>query len=319
MDTILKNESEKSLTLKECIFTIFTPTFNRKATIERTYNSIKQLILPQINGNMGEIEWIVVDDGSMDNTEGLFAKLCQENAIALRYYYQHNQGKHVAMNFAVQQARGKFWLTIDSDDTILPDALLKYSKVWYSINKTERDTFCGVSARCLDSEGNIVGDKLPYQPMDVSFTELRMKYRIEGEMLEMFRVDVLRQYPFPEYDSRMRYCPEAIAWFEMAKKYKLRVINDAVRTYYYDASVSIMRERSVKRSAANYFLWLYLVNNLTQYFFSYPIKIVKAYVGVSMDGFVSGRSINGILKDIHGWKKIPALMLMGCGWLLAKK
>ena len=164
-----------------------------------------------------------------------------------------------------------------------------------------------------------MGDKLPYQPMDVSFTELRMKYRIEGEMLEMFRVDVLRQYPFPEYDSRMRYCPEAIAWFEMAKKYKLRVINEAVRTYYYDASVSIMRERSVKRSAANYFLWLYLVNNLTQYFFSYPIKIVKAYVGVSMDGFVSGRSINGILKDIHGWKKIPALMLMGCGWLLAKK
>lgn len=319
MDTILKKESEKSLTLKECIFTIFTPTFNRKATIERTYNSIKQLILPQINGNMGEIEWIVVDDGSMDNTEGLFAKLCQENAIALRYYYQHNQGKHVAMNFAAQQARGKFWLTIDSDDTILPDALLKYYKAWNSIPENERNEYCGVSARCIDSEGNIVGDKLPYQPMDVSFTELRMKYRIEGEMLEMFRVDVLRQYPFPEYDSRMRYCPEAIAWFEMAKKYKLRVINEAVRTYYYDASVSIMRERSVKRSAANYFLWLYLVNNLTQYFFSYPIKIVKAYVGVSMDGFVSGRSINGILKDIHGWKKIPALMLMGCGWLLAKK
>lgn len=319
MDTIFKNESEKSLTLKECIFTIFTPTFNRKATIERTYNSIKQLILPQINGNMGEIEWIVVDDGSMDNTEGLFAKLCQENAIALRYYYQQNQGKHVAMNFAAQQARGKFWLTIDSDDTILPDALLKYYKAWNSISENERNEYCGVSARCIDSEGNIVGDKLPYQPMDVSFTELRMKYRIEGEMLEMFRVDVLRQYPFPEYDSRMRYCPEAIAWFEMAKKYKLRVINEAVRTYYYDASVSIMRERSVKRSAANYFLWLYLVNNLTQYFFSYPIKIVKAYVGVSMDGFVSGRSINGILKDIHGWKKIPALMLMGCGWLLAKK
>lgn len=75
----------------------------------------------------------------------------------------------------------------------------------------------------------------------------------------------------------------------------------------------------VKRSAANYFLWLYLVNNLTQYFFSYPIKIVKAYVGVSMDGFVSGRSINGILKDIHGWRKIPAMLFMGCGWLLAKK
>lgn len=137
--------------------------------------------------------------------------------------------------------------------------------------------------------------------------------------LRCVRVEVLRKYPFPEYDSRMRFCPEAIAWFEMAKKYKLRVIDEAVRTYYYDASVSIMRERSVKRSAANYYLWLYLVNNLSQYVFSYPMKIVKAYVGVSMDGFVSGRNIKGILKDIHGWKKIPALMLMGCGRLLAKK
>lgn len=319
MDTILKNESEKSLTLKECIFTIFTPTFNRKATIERTYNSIKQLILPQINGNMGEIEWIVVDDGSMDNTEGLFAKLCQENAIALRYYYQHNQGKHIAMNFAVQQARGKFWLTIDSDDTILPDALLKYSKVWYSIDKTERDTFCGVSARCVDSDGNIVGDKLPFQPMDVSFTELRMKYRIEGEMLEMFRVDILRQYPFPKYDPRMRFCPEAIAWFEMAKKYKLRVVDMAVRTYFYDASTSLIKERSENRSAANYYLWLYFVNNLSNYFLSNTKKIIKAYVGVSMDGFISRRNIFFILNDIKGWRKIPTILLMPFGWLLAKR
>lgn len=312
--------SEKYNSTKEFHVTIFTPTYNRKKTIGRTYESIKALNLELSDKRLVSYEWIIVDDGSTDDTQLLVKQWCDEDKdIAIRYYYQQNQGKHVAMNFAAQQARGKFWLTIDSDDTILPDALLKYYKAWNSIPENERNEYCGVSARCIDSEGNIVGDKLPYQPMDVSFTELRMKYRIEGEMLEMFRVDVLRQYPFPEYDSRMRYCPEAIAWFEMAKKYKLRVINEAVRTYYYDASVSIMRERSVKRSAANYFLWLYLVNNLTQYFFSYPIKIVKAYVGVSMDGFVSGRNINGILKDIHGWKKIPALMLMGCGWLLAKK
>ena len=223
------------------------------------------------------------------------------------------------MNFAAQKARGKFWLTIDSDDTILPDALLKYSRVWESIPDDEKNAFCGVSARCVDVDGNIVGDRLPFQPMDVTFTELRMKYCVEGEMLEMYRVDILRQYPFPEYDPRMRFCPEAIAWFEIAKKYKLRVVDEAVRTYYYDASVSIMRERSVKRSVANYYLWLYFVNNLSSFIFSYPKKIVKAYVGVSMDGFVSGKHMWGILKDIRGWRKIPTLLFMGCGWILAKK
>lgn len=319
MDTILKYESERSLVLKEYTFTIFTPTFNRKNTIERTYSSIKQLIKPQVNENIAEIEWIIVDDGSTDGTEMLGKKWCDDNELSIKYFKQANQGKHVAMNFAEQQARGKFWLTIDSDDTILPDALLKYYKVWMSIPENKRHEYCGVSARCVDSDGNIVGDRLPYQPMDVTFTELRMKYKVEGEMLEMYRVDILRKYPFPEYDSRMRFCPEAIAWFEMAKKYKLRVVDEAVRTYFYDSSVSIIREKSVKRSAANYFLWLYLINNLSQYVFSYPSRILKAYVGVSMDGFISKRSFCNILADIKGWRKIPTLLFMGCGWLLAKK
>lgn len=311
--------SERYNSLNMLLVTIFTPTYNRKDTIERTYTSIKQLNLLLPDRTLVSLEWIIVDDGSTDDTKLLVKQWCEDNELAIRYYYQENQGKHVAMNFAAQQARGKFWLTIDSDDTILPDALVKYWKVWNSIPVDQRDGFCGVSARCIDSDGNIVGDKLPTSPMDVSFTELRMKYRIEGEMLEMYRVDVLRQYPFPEYDPRMRFCPEAIAWFEMAKKYKLRVVDEPVRTYYYDASTSIMREKSVKRSAANYYLWLYFVNNLSQYIFSNPMKIVKAYVGVSMDGFVSGRKMFGILKDILGWRKIPALLAMPLGWIFSKR
>lgn len=311
--------SEKYNSTKEFHVTIFTPTYNRKKTIGRTYESIKALNLDISDKRLVSYEWIIVDDGSTDDTQLLVKQWCEDNDIAIRYYYQQNQGKHVAMNFAVQQARGKFWLTIDSDDTILPNVLLKYLKVWYSINKTERDNFCGVSARCVDSDGNIVGDKLPFQPMDVSFTELRMKYRIEGEMLEMFRVDVLRQYPFPKYDPRMRFCPEAIAWFEMAKKYKLRVVDMAVRTYFYDASTSLIKERSEKRSAANYYLWLYFVNNFSNYFFSNTKKIIKAYVGVSMDGFISRRNLFLILNDIKGWRKIPTLLFMPFGWLLAKK
>lgn len=312
-------ESQRSLSLRNCTFTIFTPTFNREETISRTYDSIQSLNINSIYGGGIVIEWIIVDDGSTDGTEILGEKWCKENKLAIKYYKQENQGKHVAMNFAEKVARGDFWLTIDSDDTILPDALEKYIRVWQSIPMEKRNEFCGVSARCVDSHGKIVGDRLPFTPMDVTFTELRMKYRIEGEMLEMFRTDILRKYPFPTYDARMRFCPEAIAWFEMAKKYKLRVVDEAVRTYYYDASVSIMRERSERRSAANYYLWLYYVNNLSKYVLTYPMKIIKAYVGVSMDGFVAGKSIRNIIRDIKGLRKIPVIFFMGCGWILSKK
>lgn len=157
MKTKLLFESKKSKESSGFFVTIFTPTFNRKDTIVRTYQSILQLKVVS-----GGIDWIIVDDGSSDGTEELGCQWCEENKLSIRYFKQENQGKHVAMNFATQQARGKFWLTIDSDDTILPDALLKYSEAWNSIPEKKRNEYCGVSARCVDSEGNIVGDRLPY-------------------------------------------------------------------------------------------------------------------------------------------------------------
>lgn len=171
-------QSEKSQSTQHYKVTIFTPTFNRKSTIPRTYESLKQLKC----NNSSNFEWIIVDDGSNDNTEKLGELWCKENIIPIRYFKQKNQGKHIAMNFAIQNARGEFWLTIDSDDTILPDALDLYINTWNAIKNKE--LYCGVSARCIDESGNLVGSKLPYEPMDTTFTDLRFKYNIKGDMLE---------------------------------------------------------------------------------------------------------------------------------------
>lgn len=309
-------QSQKSEKVRECSLSIFTPTFNRKDFIPRTYKSIKNLNLPVINGKNICIEWIIVDDGSEDGTEELGKKWCVENILPIRYYKQKNQGKHVAMNFAVMHAKGKFYITIDSDDTILPDALHVFFDTWNSI--INPSLFCGVSARCQDSAGHIVGSLVTHDPLDVSFTDLRMKYRIKGEMLEMYRTDILRQYPFPTYDHRMRFCPEAIVWHEMAKKYLLRVTNKAVRTYFYDSDDSLIKGKSISRSVSNYYLWRYIVNNLFKYAKYNSMEFLKACVGMSMDGFVSGKNIKTILSDCKRyWLKIIVLFFMPIGKLLS--
>lgn len=156
--------------------------------------------------------------------------------------------------------------------------------------------------------------------MDVSAIDLRLKYRIKGEMLEMFRLSILKQYPFPAYDPRMRFCPESIVWFEIAKSYKMRVVDHAARIYYLDTTASIMSSKSVNRSAANYYLWLYHLNNLSRYVIYNPIFILKAYVGVSMDGFISGRSAGAILKDCNSTlKKVFVALFMPFGYILSKR
>lgn len=311
-------QSEKSKNNRDYfILTFFTSTFNRKDTIDRTYKSLLNLNCPIYNGKKVSFEWIIVDDGSTDKTMEFGKKWCEENKLALRYYWQENQGKHVAMNFAIQQALSEFWLTIDSDDTILPNALDIYFKCWTEIKN--KNNFCAVAARCKDENGKIVGDLLKKSPYDISALDLRLKVGFVGELLEMYKLRILKQYKFPTYDSRMRFCPENIVWFEMSKKYKMRVINIPVRIYYHDTENSLINVKNESRSVANFYMWLYYSNNLSRYIIYSPLTIIKSYIGVSMEGFSIKKNIYEILKLCHSiLKKSLVLFFMPIGYILYK-
>ncbi len=320
MTTTLKYQSDKfKYGKRDYTLTFFTSTYNRGNTIHRTYASLINVYTPLYKGSKITFEWIIVDDGSTDDTLILCKKWCEENKLPIRCYHQQNQGKHVAMNFAIQNAvKGKFWLTIDSDDAILPNALELYFKTWEKIDDDK--SFCAVAARCKDENGQIVGDLLPHTPLDASAIDLRLKYRIKGEMLEMYKVSILKQYKFPTYDPRMRFCPENIVWFEIAKKYKMRIIDEAVRIYFHDTDNSIMNVKNIRRSVSNYYLWLYYINNLSRYIIYNPIFILKAYVGISMDGIIANKSVSSILKDCNSLtKKIVTALFMPIGYILSKR
>ncbi|MBQ7385547.1 MAG: glycosyltransferase family 2 protein [Ruminococcus sp.] len=78
--------------------TVFTPTYNRAYIISNLYNSIKKQTFKNF-------EWLVVDDGSTDNTEDLFKKWQHEdNDFVIRYYKTVNGGKHRAINRALNLA-----------------------------------------------------------------------------------------------------------------------------------------------------------------------------------------------------------------------
>ena len=132
--------------------------------------------------------------------------------------------------------------------------------------------------------------------------DMRYKYKIQGEMWGFNRTAVMLQYPFPTPDPRMRYCPEALVWFEMGKKYKERIVSVPMRLYYRDAANAITA-RSYNRSTANYFLWVYGVNNMLPYLFYSPKEVIRQYVGISMDGFRTSRSVGTILRDAKNLKR----------------
>ena len=98
------------------MITVFTPTYNRAYIIPKLYESLKRQTVK-------DFEWLVVDDGSTDNTSELLAEWTKENDFPVRYIWQPNGGKPRAITKALAEAKGEWFFIVDSDDFISDDAI----------------------------------------------------------------------------------------------------------------------------------------------------------------------------------------------------
>lgn len=206
-------------------FTIFTPTFNRSHLLINVYDSLKKQ-------SFKNFEWLIVDDGSTDNTENLVANWVKENTISIRYFKQENQGKHVAVNFGVQNAKGEFFLIIDSDDFCIDNALEKFISYWNNISETKKSEFAGIMSVCINKEGKTIGDEFPAQIIDVSFIDMYYRLKIKGDKWGFFLTNILKEFPFPVIDNE-NFITEALVWNRIALKYKTRFINEKLLVVAY--------------------------------------------------------------------------------------
>lgn len=205
------------------LITIATPTYNRADTLPRVYDS---LCLQKFN----DFEWLVIDDGSTDGTRELVHGWQRQSPFPVRYIWQHNQHKKVAMNHAVREARGRYIVFVDSDDRLLPEALWHLLAAWEAIPEGVRSEFVGVTGLCLDPEWRTVGTRFPTDPLDVDSLTARYVFGIRGDKCGFQRVDVMRQYPFPEFATGA--VPEGYVWDRIAMRYKTRFINEAILTIF---------------------------------------------------------------------------------------
>ena len=192
--------------------TIFTPTYNRAYIIGILYKSL----LVQTSK---DFEWLIVDDGSTDDTEILVSTFIKEKQISICYIKQQNGGKHKAINRGVEKAKGDLFFIVDSDDHLSQDAVEKLSMCYHQIEAD--DSFAGVSGIRVSFSGERIGGEFKYHVLDCSSLDLRFKYHVAGDMAEAFKTAILKKYPFPIFEGE-RFCPEALIWNRISLKYKLR-------------------------------------------------------------------------------------------------
>lgn len=207
--------------MKHPFITILTPTYNRASLLPRLFDSL-------LRQTSKDFEWIVVDDGSTDDTREVVANLKEKcgGAFPMGYVYKANGGKHMAINIGAERARGELLFIADSDDLLTDDALETVANSWHDISDDK--SFAGIAGLDITMDTReVIGSGLPQEHIDCNAIDIRYRHHVTGDMKEVFRTEVLREFPFPEFAGE-RFCPEQLVWFRMARRYRLRYINKPI-------------------------------------------------------------------------------------------
>jgi len=206
--------------MSDIAITVFTPTFNRAYTLDNLYQSLKRQTCMNF-------EWLVIDDGSTDNTKLLFDEWLKiNNSFPIRYIKVENGGKHRAINKGVPLAKGKLFFIVDSDDFLTEDAIGKIQQ-WENELPKDSNAFSGVAGAKGYSVKQMIGSGSAVTYVDASSQD-RKKFGITGDKAEAYYTDVLKQFPFPTFEGE-NFLTESVVWFAIGEAgYKIRWYNDII-------------------------------------------------------------------------------------------
>lgn len=261
--------------------TIFTPTYNRKELLLRLYNSISKQ-------NYKNIRWLIVDDGSTDDTEILINNLKKENLIIINYFKQNNLGKYKAFNKAIDMCKTEYFICIDSDDYLCNENSLQ--TIIDDLNKNI-DKYVGI---IYPWKKNIENKKvLKLVDAGIDIQDIKNLFNILFESTIIFKTEFLKKFKFKENEEK--FMSEEILYNEMSRFGKFLLKNEVVVSgEYHDDGLT-----------KNIFkLWLNNYNNTILLFksrydflkkYKFKIKIInraKCIINCNVVNMIKHESIN---------------------------
>jgi len=209
------------------LITIVTPSFNRADKLPNLYSSL-------CRQTKKDFIWLVIDDGSTDNSKNIIATF-NHKEFPIQYIYKENGGKHTALNVAFREVTTELLFIVDSDDVITPDAIETIEKDWESV---KGKNLCGISYLRGYSETEVIGDEHPVNYAIDTLINVRFNQNVTGDKAEVWKTCCLKDLQFPEYEGE-KFISESILWIKLAKKYKMLFVNKIIYiTEYLEGGLS---------------------------------------------------------------------------------
>lgn len=244
-------------------FTVFTPTYNREKLLNRVFTSL-------VNQSFTDFEWLIIDDGSDDNTLEMVQSFIEEANFPIIYIKKSNEGKVSAINDALNIANGELFLVFDSDDWCSENALSVFDHTWSDIPKDIKGEYAAISCLKVFKDGTVVGDDYSkLEKYGLSYID-RFNKKIRGDKWECILTSVHRKNKYDLINNEKYQAPE-YAWLKLAKTHKTVYINDKLSIVEYQADGiscnNIVHRVGSKKSTILFYKLATEVSN------SFPIKL----------------------------------------------
>jgi len=217
--------------------TVFTPTYNRAYCLHRVYESLCR----QSSTNF---VWLIIDDGSTDNTKELVQSWIDEALITIQYVYQNNQGMHGGYNTAYSLIETELNVCIDSDDFLTDHAVETIITFWEANGNSKYAGIVGLDATL---DGEVLGRKFPDDLKSATLENIYYKYKIYGDKKLVYKTAVVKQFPKYPIFQRESFVPLGSLYLQIDKQYELLCLNELL------CVVEYMADGSTKNIFKQYF------------------------------------------------------------------
>lgn len=220
------------------LVTVFTPAYNRGYNIRALYEGL-------VRQTDKDFEWLVINDGSTDDTLAELEKIQESHngAFPIRVVSRENRGLMASLNQGLDLAEGKLFWRLDSDDLSRENAVELIHKYYPMI--ADDDKLCALVFLAMRADGSVYGTNPFETPTRCDFTMYRARHKAEGDRAEVMKTEVFRRFKFPKFGDE-KFCLEHSVWNRIAREYDAVYIPEGIYTRS-DAGDSI---------TANLYKWL---------------------------------------------------------------